>query len=214
MALAFREVSIGNIDWSSIANKPATATRWATFAEITSKPTTLDGYGITDAAPSSHVGSTGNAHGVATSSANGFMGSGDRTKLDGIDDNANKYMHPTGDGNKHVPANGTNNDRKYLKATGTAGVYTWSAIVIDEITDLRDILADKASLDGADFTGAVTVGSQIELSAATGSVSARGFVSNEYTINGIKTETDLPLTGLVAGMMRVKDGRLYVVVEE
>ena len=29
------------------------------------------------------------------------------------------YTHPTGDGNKHIPANGTTNNGKYLKATGT-----------------------------------------------------------------------------------------------
>lgn len=47
-------------------------------------PTTLSGYGITDAAPSSHVGATGTAHGVATTAVAGFMSSADKTKLDGI----------------------------------------------------------------------------------------------------------------------------------
>ena len=47
-------------------------------------PTTLSGYGITDAAPSTHVGATGTAHGVATTSVNGFMSAADKTKLDGI----------------------------------------------------------------------------------------------------------------------------------
>ena len=47
-------------------------------------PTTLLGYGITDAAPSTHVGATGTAHGVATTSVNGFMSAADKTKLDGI----------------------------------------------------------------------------------------------------------------------------------
>lgn len=47
-------------------------------------PTTLSGYGITDAAPSSHVGATGTAHGNATTSVAGFMSSTDKTKLDGI----------------------------------------------------------------------------------------------------------------------------------
>lgn len=36
------------------------------------------------------------------------------------------YTHPTGDGNKHVPANGTGNSDKFLKATATAGTYVWS----------------------------------------------------------------------------------------
>jgi adenosyl cobinamide kinase/adenosyl cobinamide phosphate guanylyltransferase len=60
----------------------------------TNKPTTLSGYGIIDATPSSHVGSTGNSHGVATTSVNGFMSSVDKTKLDGVATNANNYVHP------------------------------------------------------------------------------------------------------------------------
>ncbi len=58
-------------------------------------PTTLNGYGITDATPSSHVGSTGTAHGIATTSVNGFMSSTDKSKLEGIATNANNYVHPT-----------------------------------------------------------------------------------------------------------------------
>ncbi|MFW9602459.1 MAG: hypothetical protein ACMV1B_09080 [Prevotella sp.] len=65
------------------------------WSEITSKPTTLAGYGISDATPSSHIGTTGASHGVATTSVDGFMSSADKTKLDGIATNANKYVHPT-----------------------------------------------------------------------------------------------------------------------
>ena len=57
-------------------------------------PTTLSGYGITDATPSSHVGSTGTAHDVVTTSVNGFMSSTDKSKLDGIAANANNYVLP------------------------------------------------------------------------------------------------------------------------
>ena len=35
------------------------------------------------------------------------------------------YAHPTGDGNLHVPANGTTNNGKILTANGTAGSYSW-----------------------------------------------------------------------------------------
>ena len=38
-----------SLDWSNITNKPDTATRWPSFSEVSSKPTTLSGYGITDA---------------------------------------------------------------------------------------------------------------------------------------------------------------------
>ena len=44
----------------------------------------------------------------------------------GIATNANNYSHPTSDGSKHVPANGTTNNGKVLKAGATAGTYTWS----------------------------------------------------------------------------------------
>lgn len=55
---------------------------WST---IVSTPTTLGGYGITDAAPSSHVGSGGTAHAnVVAGGAAGFMTGADKTKLDGI----------------------------------------------------------------------------------------------------------------------------------
>lgn len=38
------------------------------------------------------------------------------------------YVHPTTDGNKHVPANGTLNEGKALVASSTAGTYTWSVV--------------------------------------------------------------------------------------
>ncbi|HPX84623.1 MAG TPA: hypothetical protein PLR16_05030 [Bacilli bacterium] len=60
-----------------------------------SNPTTLAGYGITDAAPASHVTSRGNAHSDATPSESGFMSSADKNKLDGIASGANNYTHPT-----------------------------------------------------------------------------------------------------------------------
>jgi hypothetical protein len=55
------------------------------FSTITGTPTTLSGYGITDAAPSSHVGSGGTAHANAVAAgAAGFMTGADKTKLDGV----------------------------------------------------------------------------------------------------------------------------------
>ncbi len=52
-----------------------------------------------DYAPSSHVGATGDAHGVATTSVNGFMSATDKSKLDAVASSANNYTHPnhTGD---------------------------------------------------------------------------------------------------------------------
>lgn len=41
----------------------------------------------------------------------------------------NNYTHPTGDGNLHVPATGTTNDGKFLKAGATAGSLSWANAV-------------------------------------------------------------------------------------
>ncbi len=35
------------------------------------------------------------------------------------------YTHPISDGNKHIPANGTDNNGKVLTATNIPGIYTW-----------------------------------------------------------------------------------------
>ena len=61
------------------------------FSSITSLPTTLSGYGITDAAPISHVGTGGTAHANAVSSGSaGFMTGADKAKLDGAEVQSNK----------------------------------------------------------------------------------------------------------------------------
>lgn len=42
--------------------------------------------------------------------------------------NANYYVHPTGDGNLHVPATSTTNSGKVLTAGATAGSLSWTAL--------------------------------------------------------------------------------------
>lgn len=113
----------------------AAVTITPTFSNVTSKPTTLTGYGITDATPSSHVGSTGAAHGVVTTSVAGFMSAADKTKLDGVATNANNYVHPTTDGSLHVPATGTTNLNKALVAGATAGVFSWQTLDLSFLPD-------------------------------------------------------------------------------
>ncbi|MDX7711846.1 phage tail fiber protein [Aeromonas caviae] len=121
-------------------------------------PTTLSGYGITDAAPSSHVGSGGGAHSVATTSVHGFMSSTDKAKLDSIASNANNYAHPTGDGNLHVPATGTGNNGKYLMAGATAGSLSWQTIDAAEI--------GAVPVAGGTMSGTLTVNNEIRTTSA------------------------------------------------
>lgn len=73
-------VGLGNVDNTSDMGKPVST---AQSTALAAKATTLSGYGITDATPSSHVGSTGSSHGDATTSVSGFMSAADKTKLDG-----------------------------------------------------------------------------------------------------------------------------------
>lgn len=57
---------------------------------------------------------------VATTSANGLMSAADKTKLDGIAAGANKYVHPTTSGNKHIPSGGSSGKILRWSADGTA----------------------------------------------------------------------------------------------
>ena len=43
------------------------------------------------------------------------------------------YTHPTGDGNKHVPATGTTNSGKVLKAGATAGSISWGTLSYSDV---------------------------------------------------------------------------------
>lgn len=56
------------------------------------------------------------------------------------------YIHPIGDGNHHVPATGTTNNGKYLKAGATAGSEAWAQIQASEIAGLPSKLPNPSKL--------------------------------------------------------------------
>ena len=89
---------------------------------------------------------------VATTSANGLMSSSDKSKLDGIEANANNYSHPTTAGNKHIPTGGSSGQFLAYDSSGTA---KW---VSNPNTDYRvktsEAQTTKLYLTGA--TGAAT----------------------------------------------------------
>lgn len=89
------------------------------------------------------------------------------------------YIHPTGDGNIHVPANSTTNSGKVLTAGAVAGTYTWEAaasgghVIEDEGTPL----ASRSSLN---FTGAgvtVTDDSENDVTVVTINTGGEGGLS-------------------------------------
>ncbi|KPL53206.1 hypothetical protein ABB55_14105 [Prosthecomicrobium hirschii] len=90
----------------------------------------------------------GHAHAVP-GGASGFLSGTDKTKLDGIEVGANAYTHPTGDGARHVPANGTTNAGKVLKASGTAGAYSWDWVIWSELTGVPAALSAIGTLTAA-----------------------------------------------------------------
>lgn len=57
---------------------------------------------------------------AATPSVAGLMSAADKTKLDGIETGANKYVHPTTSGNKHIPTGGSEGKILRWSADGTA----------------------------------------------------------------------------------------------
>ncbi|WP_321437249.1 hypothetical protein [uncultured Bacteroides sp.] len=83
-------------------------------------------FDVNQRAASSHVGSTGAAHGLATSAVAGFMSAADKSKLDGVEANANNYVHPTTDGNKHIPSGGATGQILVYSAAGTA---EWTGVI-------------------------------------------------------------------------------------
>jgi len=128
------------------------------------------------------------------------MSATEQTKLSGIEASANNYTHPTGDGNKHVPANSTTNNGKVLTASGTAGNYTWEtptsggiSNVVEDTTpqlggnldtqtftvDGRDVSTDGAKLDGIE-TGATADQTQSDINAL--GITATGVDLGNWTL--------------------------------
>jgi len=97
----------GFIGWACVTD--GTPGTWIPFGAVSS---TLPG------------GSTA----VATPTADGLMSAADKTKINGVATSANNYVHPTTDGNKHVPATGTTNSGKVLTAGATAGSISWQSV--------------------------------------------------------------------------------------
>lgn len=78
-----------------------------------------------------------------------------------------EYVHPTGDGNMHVPATGTSNNGKVLKAGATAGSAAWVQLTkadvglgnVDNTADVNKNVATATKLKTArniNVSGAVT----------------------------------------------------------
>ncbi|MBK8085068.1 MAG: hypothetical protein IPK28_15275 [Devosia sp.] len=73
-------------------------------------------------------------HAAATTGAPGFMSAADKTKLDGVAASANNYVHPTTDGNRHVPATAAGDVNEFLKSNSVAGgAPAWAIITKTDV---------------------------------------------------------------------------------
>lgn len=104
------------------------------WSSITDKPTTLAGYGITDAINNFYVNDeAGDNYLVSASNNNLNIVGGDNCISVGITGRNVGIYHNKEDGYLHVPATGTTNNGKVLMAGSTAGSIMWKSIDLPEI---------------------------------------------------------------------------------
>jgi len=150
------------------------------WSQVTTKPTTIAGYGITDAAIQSEVDlntakETNIAHPlVETAVPLGAL------FTDTI------YTHPTGDGNKHIPANSTTNDGKVLTASATPGVYTWEL----PVSGSGGGVTDHTLLSNIGTKTHATLDSEVDINNAKVSNIAHPLVETAVPLGALFTDTD------------------------
>lgn len=114
----------------------------------------------------------------------------EKTKLAGIAAGANNYVHPTGDGNLHVPATGTTNAGKVLKAGATPGSMSWGDLTATDVGALPAVGTATAALKLATgrtiaFTGDVTGSVVFDGSANVTITTTVADNSHNHTIDNI-----------------------------
>ena len=157
----------------------------------------------------------------ATTSKAGLMSATDKTKLDGIEDNANNYVHPTTPGNKHIPSGGstgqvlkwsadgtavwgTDNDTTYINATTSkAGLMSAtdktkldSLQNFDDSTiqeNIGDLQSSVSTLESSVSTIEESLGNKVD------KVSGKQLSTNDYT-----TTEKTKLSGIATGATKVE----------
>lgn len=120
-----------------------------------------------------------------------------KTKLDGIETGANKYTHPSGDGNLHVPATSTTNNGKVLKAGATAGSLSWGNLddryytepeVDTKLSNKADLVSDTQIISALGLAAeVVSVSEHINLLNATKAFKLSSTAGDEITKAELKT---------------------------
>ena len=124
---------------------------------------------------------------TATTAADGLMSAADKAKLDGVAPNANNYVHPTGDGNLHVPATGTTNNGKVLKAGATAGSISWGTLSA----------ADVGAVPTSDVVTTATANKLLKLDSSGNLPTS--ITGNAATATKLQTARSIGLAGDLSG---------------
>ncbi|WP_214849023.1 hypothetical protein [Exiguobacterium sp. s138] len=153
---------------------------------------------------------------VATASVAGLMSAADFTKLAGIAANANNYSHPTGDGNLHVPATGTTNNTKVLKAGSTAGSAAWGNVAYSELTGVPSTFAPSAH--GHTIADVTNLQSTLDGKAAAShdhadaTTTTDGFMAaaDKVKLNGISTGANKTVSSGTNGNIAIDGAQVTV----
>lgn len=111
--------------------------------------------------------------------------------------NTYSYTHPTGDGNLHVPATGTTNSGKVLKAGATAGSLSWGTLTHTDVGALptshegqggsvhaeatTSAAGFMSAADKTKLNGIAAGANKVESSTTNGNIKVNGTETNVYT---------------------------------
>lgn len=103
---------------------------------------------------------------------------------------AKAYVHPTGDGNMHVPATGTSNNGKVLKAGATAGSAAWAQLTkadvgLGNVDNTADVNKNVATATKLKTARNINVGGAVTATAASFNGSADATI-NVTSLNAAK----------------------------
>ncbi len=200
----------------NLPQDPLRVTSTTALENIASKLYIASGNTKEEARNSIDAADINHTHPEASGTVPGFLSTALYTKLMGL----SNYVHPTSDGNLHVPATGTTNNGKVLKAGATAGSMSWSELTNADVglpnvnntsdankpvsTAQASAIATAKSEAAADATSKANAAQAAAIAASTPSShagstgSAHGVAT--AAVHGFMSSTDKSkLDGIAAG---------------
>ena len=101
---------------------------------------------------------------IVTTEIDGLMSANDKVRLDGIEDEANKYIHPTTTGNRHIPSGGEQGNFLGWLDDGSA---TWLNIPLSDTWEGADSNISLSQKGGSNLYTAVVNATQINADTAS-----------------------------------------------